>query len=104
MRRLLLIAMAAAALACGPEEFPLGLREYQNSDLVLGAAHEANDLCVCAFVMGMPDDWCIDYTRATPDVAKFTIDHAQKTVSASALIMWVGDAHYTEPHFGCVLQ
>jgi len=99
-RALALGALAAgAALACGS-----GAREYANNDLVLAAAHAAHDMCACLFVMNMPEGYCRAYTRASPDVARYSVDRERRTVEASALILWGARARYAGPHFGCTLE
>jgi hypothetical protein len=99
-KRILVVALAAgAALACGT-----GAREYANNDLELAAAHAAHDLCSCLFVMNMPEAYCKAWVKASPDVARYSVDHANKTVEASALILWGARAVYEGEHHGCALQ
>jgi len=87
-----------AALACG------GAREYANNDLELAAGHAAHDLCSCLFVMNMPEDYCRAWVKASPNVARFSVDQANKTVEASALVLWGARAVYEGEHHGCSLQ
>lgn len=81
-----------------------GAREYANSDLVLGPAHFAQDICSCVFVMNMPDDYCAAYSKVTPDLFRYSVDRANKTVEASALAMWGARAHWVSARQGCVLE
>jgi hypothetical protein len=99
-KRTLVGALAlGAALACGT-----GAREYANNDLELAAGHAAHDLCSCLFVMNMPEDYCRAWVKASPDVARYSIDTANKTVEASALVLWGARAVYEGEHHGCMLQ
>ncbi|HVE84500.1 MAG TPA: hypothetical protein VND93_16705 [Myxococcales bacterium] len=90
---------AGAVLACAGST-----REYSNNDLELAANHAAKDLCSCLFVSNMPEDFCRAYVKASPDVARFSVDQANKTVEASALVLWGARARYAGPHFGCTLE
>lgn len=87
------------ALACGGAS-----REYANNDLELAAHHAAHDLCSCLFVMNMPDAYCREWVRASPDVARYSVDQANKTVEASALVLWGARARYVGARQGCVLE
>jgi hypothetical protein len=99
-KRILLGALAAGAvLACGG-----GARQYTNNDLELAAGHAAHDLCSCLFVMNMPEAYCRAWVKASPDVARFSVDQANKTVEASALVLWGARAVYEGEHHGCSLQ
>ncbi|HEY8206962.1 MAG TPA: hypothetical protein VIG99_05755 [Myxococcaceae bacterium] len=89
-----------AVLACAAS----GTREYTNNDLELAAGHAAHDICSCLFVMNMPEDYCRAWVKASPDVARYSVDQANKTVEASALVLWGARATYQGPHFGCVLE
>lgn len=94
----------AAALALGVVLACSGAREYANNDLVLASGHAAHDLCSCLFVMNMPEDYCRAWIKASPDVARFSVDQTNKTVEASALVLWDARASYQGAHFGCVLE
>lgn len=94
-------AVAALLAACGGGS---SSRQYLNNDLVLASGHAARDMCSCTFVMGMDEAYCLAYTRASPDVARYSIDREKKTVEASALVLWGARARYVGPRFGCVLE
>jgi len=98
-RRVLGALALGAVVACGG-----GVRQYANNDLELAAGHAAHDLCSCLFVMNMPEDYCRAWVKASPDVARFSVDQANKTVEASALILWGARAHYGGAHSGCTLE
>lgn len=99
MKRAILIALVAgAAVACGST-----VREYANNDLELAANHTAHDICTCLFVMQMPEDYCQEYTRASPDIARYSVDREKKVVEASAIVLWGARARYQGPSFGCTL-
>jgi hypothetical protein len=99
-RRILGALAVGAAVACGGS----GVREYANNDLVLAAGHTAHDLCSCLFVMNMPEDYCVAYTKASPDVARYSVDREHRVVEASALILWGARARYLGPRSGCTLE
>lgn len=99
-KRILGALSLGAAVACGGG----GVREYSNNDLVLASSHAAKDMCSCLFVMNMPEDYCRAYTRASPDVARYSVDREQKTVEASALVLWGARARYVGPRAGCTLE
>lgn len=96
MKRLVL-ALVLAAASCSDGR-------YDNNDLQLATAYTAKELCSCVFVMEMPQDYCREWTRASPDVAKFKIDADRKTVETSALLQWGSRARFDSAKFGCVLD
>ncbi|MFZ5468203.1 MAG: hypothetical protein ACOZIN_02095 [Myxococcota bacterium] len=79
-------------------------RTYDNNDLELAVANAARMSCSCLFVMEMPDDYCKAWVKASPDVARFSVDKKNKTVEASAFISWAAKAHYVDDQRGCVLE
>ena len=93
----MLVALGALA-SCSAE------RTYDNNDLELTTAYRAREFCSCAFVMEQDDEFCIRWTRSSPDVAKVMVDRQKKTVEASALLMWGAKAHYVDDRAGCVLE
>jgi hypothetical protein len=99
-RRLVGALAVGAVLACAGG----GVREYANNDLELAAGHAAHDLCSCLFVMNMPEEYCRAWVKASPDVARFSVDQANKTVEASALVLWGARAVYEGERHGCSLQ
>jgi hypothetical protein len=100
MKRLLLLSLAAAAVSCNSSSS----RQYENNDLVLAVGHSARDACSCAFVMEMDDAFCTAWLKASPDVAKWSVDRQAKTAEAHALTMWSAKARYVGPRVGCVLE
>ena len=52
----------------------------------------------------MPEDYCRAWVKVSPDVARSSVDQANKTVESSALVLWGARATYQGPHFGCVLE
>lgn len=78
-------------------------RTYDNSTLSLLVVHTAKDACTCRYVMGRTDAQCVNFVRASPDIASFTADDAKKEVSASVLAGWTARARFVSDHFGCEL-
>jgi hypothetical protein len=100
MKRLLLGLSAALALSCGGGTS----RQYNNNDLVLAVQHAARDACSCIFVMEQDEAFCQAWTRATPDVAKVTIDRVNKTVTATSMVLWSAKARFVDAQLGCVAE
>ncbi|MBN1208548.1 MAG: hypothetical protein JXB05_27050 [Myxococcaceae bacterium] len=104
MRRTLLAVLLAAwvpALAsCGSG----GRRVYDNNDLELVTAYTAKDACSCLFVMEREEEFCRAFVKASPAVARLTIDTEQKVVETSALLLWGARARYVDERNGCVME
>ncbi|MFO0726988.1 MAG: amidase [Myxococcota bacterium] len=81
-----------------------GCDRYQDNDLELLTAYRAKELCSCLFVMGQTEDYCRAYTVAAPNLARFEIDRAGKTVRASAVLMWNARARWVSSREGCRLD
>jgi hypothetical protein len=104
---LLLVACGAPAAAVVSYAPP-----YANNDLVLLTAYRAKDMCSCLFVMNMSEEYCADWTVASPNIATYAIDRQAKAVTTSALVFWGARAHYEGgppgptgyDYFGCILD
>jgi hypothetical protein len=105
MRGLTLAATAAGVLVlrCAAD-IPGQLRTFDNSEVELAVGNAARFGCTCLFVMRMPEAFCRDWVRATPDVATLVIDPARKSVSSTALVVWSAKAHFVDDKVGCVLE
>jgi hypothetical protein len=79
-------------------------RTYKANDAQLAVGNSARMGCSCVFVMGMSDDYCRAWVKATPDIASFNVDHGNKSVSSTAFISWTAKAHYVDDNVGCVLE
>ncbi len=99
--RALLLTPAALALGCGNSS---GVRQYHNNDVQLAVGHAARDTCSCLFVMGQDEAFCQAWVKASPDIAKVTIDRGAAKVHASALMLWEATAHYEGEPYGCVVE
>lgn len=103
MRRLLVL-IPLAMMTCGaggdgearPERYEAGL-------LKLASGVAAKEVCSCVFIMGRDEDFCRDWTRVSPDIAKFRVDYEAKTVRGRALF-WRSTARYQGVREGCVLE
>ena len=99
-KRMLGAALAVGAvLACAG-----GSREYANNDMMLAAGNAAHNMCSCLFVMNMPEDYCRAWVKASPDIARYSVDRERKIVEASALVLWGARARHEGPHHGCTLE
>ncbi len=85
-------------LACSGE------REYDNNDAELAVGYAAKDFCSCLFVSGQTEAYCHAWTKASPQVARVRIDHSQKAVEASAILMWGARSRFVSERDGCVLE
>ncbi len=81
-----------------------GRRRYENNDLVLVTAYTAKDACTCLFVMEREEEFCRAFVKASPSVARLTIDTEKKAVESSALLLWGARARYVDAREGCVLE
>jgi len=86
-----------------PPPSPRGPGKYDNSLFRLASGFSAQEVCSCVFVMGRDEDFCAEWTRVSPDVAKFRVDHEARTVRARALGMGRTEARYTGEKTGCQL-
>jgi hypothetical protein len=77
---------------------------YDNNDLELLTAYRAKEVCSCIFVMKQSEEFCAAWTIASPNLATFHIDRAQKRVEAVAAIMWNAAAHWDSDRAGCILE
>lgn len=104
MNRLMIIAaLSVGVLSCAGTSSD-GTQYYDNNDLELAAANGAFMTCSCIFVMEMPEDFCKAWVKASPSVARFSIDRTHKTVESSAFISWAARAHWVDDKRGCVLE
>jgi hypothetical protein len=100
MKRLLCVLTLAVA-SCADEGPP---RTFPNNDLQLTIGNAARMACSCMFVSNMPEAYCRDWVRASPDVARFSVDANRKTVESSAFLSWAVTARFIDEKRGCVLE
>ncbi len=101
MKRLGLMAVLLLAGCASRATDP---QTYDNNDVELAVGNAARMSCSCLFVMNMPDEFCAAWVKASPNVAKFTIDKEKKTVEASALLEWGARARFVDARHGCLLE
>lgn len=77
---------------------------YHSSLFRLGSGFAAQEACSCLFVMGMDEDFCREWVRVSPDVAKFRVDRDEQRVKARALGMGRTSAVYTGERTGCRIE
>lgn len=100
MRRLALVVLMLSGCASRTTD----PQTYDNNDVELAVGNSARMSCSCLFVMKMSDAYCKAWVKASPDVARFSIDLEKKTVEASALLQWSAKARYVDDRRGCVLD
>lgn len=99
-----MVGAAVAVLVSGCAQDDAKLRTYDNNDLELATGNAAKMTCTCRFVMQMDEAYCRDWVRASPNVARFTVDETNKTVQSSAFISWTAKARFVDDKRGCVLE
>ncbi len=99
MKRLSLLVLLAGCANRNAEP-----QTYDNNDVELAVGNAARMSCSCLFVMKMSQEFCSAWVKASPDVARFTIDMNNKTVEATALVEWGARAHFVDARRGCVLE
>lgn len=104
MKRALLLSVAVALLGSCAGGDGAGTTEYDNNDLELITAFTAKSMCSCLFVMEMDEAYCKVWSKQSPAVADFRIDHQNKTVESGALLFWMKRARYVDDTFGCELE
>ena len=100
--RALLLALALGVGCAGTAKD--GTEYYDNNDLELAVGNGALMTCSCLFVMNMSEDYCREWVKASPDVARLSIDTGSKSVISSAFISWSARAHFVDEDSGCVLE
>lgn len=96
------VVLALLLTSCAnPEGQP---RTFPDSDLVLAVGNGARMGCSCLFVMNMNEQYCREWVKASPDVAKITFDLAGKRVEASAFVSWAATARWVDERHGCILE
>jgi hypothetical protein len=104
MKMILMLGLLLTALVLGCAADDAKLRTYDNNDLELATGNAAKMTCTCRFVMQMNEAYCTDWVRASPNVARFTVDEVNKTVQSSAFISWIAKARFVDEKRGCVLE
>jgi hypothetical protein len=93
--------LTALLTGCASEGPP---RAYDNNDLELLVGNAARLTCSCLFVMEMPETYCRAWTKAAPDVARFSVDYKAKTVESSSFLGWFASARFVSERHGCILE
>jgi hypothetical protein len=90
----------ALSLGCAPKHPP----PYGASLFSLASGFSAKEVCSCIFVSGRSEDECREWTRVSPNVARFRVDERDKVVTANALWMGKTRARYVDEKTGCVIE
>jgi hypothetical protein len=101
---LVCVVVSAAGCATLPPLQATSTRPYDTGDLRLLVRYTAKETCSCTFVMEMDEAFCRAFTRANPPVASSSINRDDKTVSASALLLWSARARFVDDQVGCVIE
>lgn len=101
MNRRTLLPLLAGLLLAGCAKDP---DKYDTHLFALGSGFSAKSVCSCVFVMGRDEDFCRDWSRVSPDVAKFRVDRDARIVTARVLGGWKQRAAYVDEQTGCVTQ
>lgn len=96
MKRVVLVLVLAG---CGPKD----VRVYDNSLFQLASGFSAKEVCSCLYVQRRDEADCAEWTRVSPNVARFKVDDATKTVTAKALGMGRQVARWQDEQTGCVV-
>jgi len=100
MKRALLTAITAAAALAGCPGDP---RPYNNHDLALLTSYAAKEMCSCVFVMHKDEQFCLRFTRASPNLRTVRIDRERREVEAQAVLAWGARARFISQREGCRL-
>ena len=92
-------ALLMLLLACGG-----GVRKYDTGLFHLASGYNAKEVCSCLFVIGQDEATCAAIVRVSPAVARFQVDHAQKTVRSRSLGGWSRTARFIDARSGCRLD
>jgi hypothetical protein len=98
--RTLLLVGAVLCVGCGPKG---DVHTYDNSLFRLGSGFSAKEVCSCVFVMERDEDFCRQWTRVSPDIARFTVDRDARQVHARALGLGHTVARWVDDETGCVI-
>ena len=79
-------------------------RKYASTLFKLGSGFAAKEACSCLFVAERDLDFCKEWVRVSPDVARFRVDMESKTVRARALGMGKQVATWVDVERGCRLE
>jgi len=102
-RTAMALALLGAALLTGCAKKG-DVRTYDNSLFELASAFAAKETCSCRFVMQREEDFCREWVRVSPNVAKPKVDEEERVVTARALGMGKATARFVDDQLGCVLD
>ncbi len=97
MSRWWMLGIVGALAGCGNKD----LHRYDNSLFELGAGFNARMVCSCLFVMERTEDECREWTRVSPDFARFKVDHEARTVTSKVLGGAKTTAVWVDEQTGC---
>lgn len=98
------LALALLVVAGGCASRTSDTQTYDNNDLELVVGNAARMSCSCLFVMKMSDEFCRAWVKASPSIARYTVDTEKKTVEATGLLEWGARARFIDEKRGCILE
>jgi len=84
--------------ACGNPD----LIKYETPLFQLGTGYNAKEVCSCLYVSDRDEDECKEWTRVSPDIARFRVDEDTQTVTSKALGGAAVSFRYESEETGCV--
>ena len=100
MRALLPLAVLVAGCARSDE----ALHTYDASLLQLASGYSAMMTCQCIFMMEQTEEYCAEWVRVSPEVARFKIDWENKSITSRSLGFRPVTSLYVDDRQGCVMQ
>lgn len=87
-------------LGCGKKT----VASYDTGLFKLASGFSAKEMCSCVFVLERDEAFCGEWTRVSPNIAGFKVDHELKTVRSKALGTSPRTARYVDAKTGCILE
>jgi len=100
MRALLPLAALLAGCAHSDE----AVHTYDATLLQLASGYSAMMTCQCIFMMKQTEAYCAEWTRVSPEVARFKIDLENQSVTSRSLGFRPVTSIYVDDRQGCVVQ
>lgn len=96
--------MIVLLLALGCAKTEESVRIYDATLLELASGYSAMMSCQCVFMMGQTEEYCADWSRVEPAVAKFKVDYDERSITARSLGFRPRTAVYVDDRTGCVIR
>ena len=93
-----------AALVAGCAHSGESVHTYDATLLQLASGYSAMKTCQSIFMMEQTETYCAEWSRVSPEVARFKIDLEGRSVTARSLGFRPVTAVYVDDRKGCVVQ